>query len=140
MPSWVPWKKDGDDSDAAKGMMDEYGYCEDLTVNISDTIIYENDGYTYGDLERSIKICRGATVSLYGDIMCQRESSITVEANSTLIVDGSTIRNAIINLKPQSHLIIRNGGEIYLRNNHSLEIPLSATSDISEGAIYNRTY
>ena len=75
------------------------------------------------------------------DMMCQRGATITVEANSTLIVGSNChLRNAVIHLKPQSHLIVRNGGEIYLRKNHSLEIPRSATADISEGAIFNRPY
>jgi len=40
----------------------------------------------------------------------------------------------------QSRLIVRNGGEIYLRKSHSLEIPLGATCEIPNGAIYNRPY
>jgi hypothetical protein len=49
-------------------------------------------------------------------------------------------RNADIHMKPQSHLIVRNGGEIYLKRYESLDVPLGATVDISEGAIFNRPY
>jgi hypothetical protein len=43
-------------------------------------------------------------------------------------------------MEPQSHLIVRNGGEIYLKNEKSLDVPLGATCDISEGVVFNRPY
>jgi C1A family cysteine protease len=141
MPSWVDGNaEDGDDTDASKGPLNGYGYCKNLTELISDTIYFTQDGYTYGNFEKNIKIGHGATLSLRGDITLYGYSSITIESNSTLIIDGSRIRYAEIHMEPQSHLIVRNGGEIYLKNEKSLDVPLGATCDISEGVVFNRPY
>ncbi len=139
VPSWVHWEEDGDDTDASMGPLNTYGYCKDL-ANVTDTLLIDHDGYYYNDLDQSVKICRGATFSIIGDITLLGYSSITIEANSTLFVDGAKLRYAQIHMKPQSHLIIRNGGEIYLKRYESMDVPLGATVDISEGAIFNRPY
>ena len=137
LPSWVHWEEDGDDTDASMGPLNTYGYCKDL-ANIADTLIIEHDSYYYNDLNQSIKIIRGATLRLLGDITLLGYSTITIEANSTLIIDGAKLRYAKIIMEPQSHLIVRDGGEIYLKSNESLYVPLGATVDVSEGSIYNR--
>ena len=140
VPEWVPYIRDGDDSDNSKGTLDQYAYCADLAANIADTLLYDRDGSLRDHIEQSIKIARGATVVIESNISCLGYSSITIDANSTLIIDGYHLRNADIHMKPQSHLIVRNGGEIYLKRYESLDVPLGATVDISEGAIYNRPY
>ena len=137
LPSWVHWEEDGDDTDASMGPLNTYGYCKDL-ANIADTLLIEHDSYYYNDLNQSIKIIRGATLRLLGDITLLGYSTITIEANSTLIIDGAKLRYAKIIMEPQSHLIVRDGGEIYLKSNESLYVPLGATVDVSEGSIYNR--
>lgn len=140
VPEWVPYIRDGDDSDNSKGTLDQYGYCADLAANIADTLLYDRDGSLRDHIEQSIKIARGATVVIESNISCLGYSSITIDENSTLIIDGYKLRNADIHMKPQSHLIIRNGGEIYLKRYESFDVPLGATVDISEGAIFNRPY
>lgn len=140
VPEWVPYIRDGDDSDNSKGTLDQYGYCADLAANIADTLLYDRDGSLRDHIEQSIKIARGATVVIESNISCLGYSSITIDENSTLIIDGYKLRNADIHMKPQSHLIVRNGGEIYLKRYESLDVPLGATVDISEGAIFNRPY
>ena len=141
VPSWVHWKEDGDDTDPTKGKLDSLGFCEDITIANDTTDIYYS-GYMHdGYIDKHMKIRNGAVYSLYGSNMCQRGASITVEANSTLIIEGRcNLRNVIIHLRPQSHLIVRDGGKVYLHKDHSLEIPLGATCDIPNGAIYNRPY
>ena len=140
VPSWVNWQEDGDDTDATKGPLNNYGYCEDLTAGIGDTVIIDSDGSTHDMFFSNTKICRGATLTLNGYNMFLGYSSITIEAGSTLIINGGKLRYAEIHMKPQSHLIVQDGGEIYLKNGKSLDVPIGAICDISSGAIYNRPY
>ena len=137
-PSWIPDVEVGDDSDPTKGAMNEYGFLADISALIREpwtlssdcTKSLENE-LLYGN----IIIPNGRTLTLTGTIMSMGNTSITVEAGGTLVIDGGIIANAKINLSPYSHLIIRNGGIIYLNKDHDFTAPIGSIIEIEEGEI-----
>lgn len=132
-PSWVPDTPDGDDSNINYGPLDYYGNLEVLPygITINSPIVYS----TNTTMTNRIGIVKDGSLTITGNIVMSGASKIRVCENATLIVDGGTITNAKIELVPNSHLIVRNNGKIYMANGENLVAPTGALVDIEYGSV-----
>ena len=61
-------------------------------------------------------------------------SSNTLESGTTLEIDGGLLKNIILDAKPGSSVIIKNGGRLLGNKQHGeIIIPVGVNLDISEG-------
>ncbi|OQB30656.1 MAG: Papain family cysteine protease [Bacteroidetes bacterium ADurb.Bin174] len=134
-PSCVPDEKDGDDSNSNLGPIDSYGFCQTLTSPISypDVTITSNTTWnTKNTLCGNLVIANGATLTVSDKLVMPINSTITVLANSKLVVDGGTITYA--------NIVAENGSELTLQNNALLQLYKNDELNIKTGAIFNNDY
>ena len=62
---------------------------------------------------------------------------ISVYGGGTLIIDGGTVNDAVINLDSNSTLNIQNNGIINMRQNQAFNAPVGAVVNISSGQVNN---
>lgn len=132
-PSWVPDSPDGDDSDINYGVMDAYGYLEQLPagVTVKTEVTYnsnQQDSQRYG-------IVNGGVLRITGHLTMTGSASIRVCEGGMLIVDGGTIQDADIQMIPGSTLIVRNNGKINMASNKTFYAPVGTLVNIENGEI-----
>ena len=118
--------------------MNEYGHLTNISVLIRDPWTLSSDATKSLENElqyENIIIPNGRTLTLTGSIMSMGNTSITVEAGGTLVIDGGLLANAKINLFSSSHLILRHGAIIYLNKDHDFTAPIGSIVEIEEGEI-----
>lgn len=101
---------------------------EGLLVIRADSII-NVDQLFYG----STLITSNTQLTIQSDIELMGNSRITVDAGSMLVIDGGTLSNVDLVLKPGASLRIINGGVIETRN--GFDAPVGAIVDIVHGQI-----
>lgn len=131
-PSWVPDTPDGNDNDINYGVLDGFGYLEELPAG--ETI---RNSKTYSDrtIDYRIGIVNGGVLTISGTTVLDGDSRIRVCEGGTLIVDGGTLQNADITLVPGCTVIIRHNGKINMATGKSLEAPQGVIIDIESGEI-----
>ena len=135
-PSGCPsYDSDGDDSDPNYGAMDDYGNMTALTSDL-----YLSGNYVYSrdlNMHRNIIVTNGSVLRIKGDMTLFDDKQITVNSGGTLVVDGGSINDAIINLSNNSTLNILNNGIINMHQNQAFAAPDGAIVNISEGQVNN---
>jgi hypothetical protein len=134
-PACVSDEEDGDDSDPNLGPMDEYGYCQQLTAPITypgTTITSNTTWNTKQTFCGNLVISNGATLTITNQLTMPIFSTITLQGNSKLIIDGGKITYA--------NIIANSGSELTLQNNGILELYKNDELTINTGAIFNHTY
>jgi hypothetical protein len=141
-PSWIPAEKDGDDSNASKGILylespNVIGELETINPNgISTITINSNTTYTTRLSKRShIVVASNKTLTVKDILNMFGRPTITVQSGGQLIVDGGVITNAYLNLASGAKLVLKNGGKIVMRTNTTFNAPVGALVDISHGEI-----
>lgn len=84
-------------------------------------------------LYSNIRITGSGQLIIQNDIELMGNCSVIVEAGGKLIIDGGTLLNVDLIMKPGSSLQIINNGRIETRN--GFDAPLGAVVDISSGKI-----
>jgi hypothetical protein len=85
------------------------------------------------ELYSNIRITNSGQLTIQSDIELMGNCRVIVESGGSLIIDGGTLSNADIQLKPGSTLRVINGGNIETRN--GFEAPVGALVDIVSGQI-----
>ena len=136
-PQWAPYVQDCDDSDFTKGTMDYYGNASDLTLIPSTTHICNSQEYTHGinGLQNNIRIVYNGILTSDSNMASDANSTISVEDNGILNIDGGNILNTIITFSDYSHLNILNGGKLFIKRGADLTIPLGVCLNMDEGEI-----
>ncbi|MBR1791319.1 MAG: C1 family peptidase [Bacteroidaceae bacterium] len=134
-PSWAAAQPDGDDSDDTKGPMDQYGFCSSLSLGdgvlqITNPLTIESDYY----MRNSIRVSGNGKLIIPHELHCYRGVTLTLESGTTLEIDGGLLKNIILDAKPGSSVIIKNGGRLLGNKQHGeINIPVGVNLDISEG-------
>lgn len=134
-PTTISGDPDGDDSDPNFGTMDDYGHLTSLTT---DLYLYGN--YVYDrdlNMHRNIIIPNGSVLRIKGNMTLCDNKQISVYGGGTLIIDGGTVNDAVINLDSNSTLNIQNNGIINMRQNQAFNAPVGAVVNISSGQVNN---
>lgn len=132
-PAWAPDLSDGDDSDRAKGHMNEYGFYEELSL---DRPIYQyisNDSTLTQPENRTsyLGILRGATVTLQSQQTFTNGTQLLLDKGSTLIINGVTISGSYIRPYAGCKIILNNGAKIQ----KPFEVPLGVELTINRGSV-----
>lgn len=133
-PSWAPDEPDGDDSNSNYGPLDAYGNLQVLTpstVTINTVVTYNGSSA----LPSHIEIVGNGTLILTGLSTMGDNDTITIFANGTLIIDGGTLQNAHLDLRPGCHLIIRHNGSTNMPIGSAFEAPQGVLVDVEYGSI-----
>ncbi len=134
-PSWAAAQADGDDSDDTKGPMDQYGFCSSLSLGNS--VLQITNPLTIGSdyyMRNSIRVSGNGKLIIPHELHCYRGVTLTLESGTTLEIDGGLLKNIILDAKPGSSIIIKNGGRLLGNKQHGeINIPLGVNLDISEG-------
>lgn len=101
---------------------------EGLLVVKDTTTMNTND-----QLYCNILISNNSQLTIQGDIELMDSSRVIVDTGSVLLIDGGTLSNADIELKPGATLQLINNGIIETRN--GFEVPIGAIVDIIYGQI-----
>ena len=138
--SWVPDTPDGDDSDYAKGPMDEYGHLADIPSMIPDSTIYITENTVWNARKyvyHNVYVYGGKTLRITNDINFYRGVTLNLAAGSTLIVDGGSLTDVTINYTGTSATSIQllNNGAINYLSNHDFVVPLGVSLDFNYGKI-----
>lgn len=134
-PSWAAAQPDGDDSDDTKGPMDQYGFCSSLSLGsgvlqITNPLTIGSDYY----MRNSIRVSGNGKLIIPHELHCYRGVTLTLESGTTLEIDGGLLKNIILDAKPGSSVIIKNGGRLLGNKQHGeINIPLGVNLNISEG-------
>lgn len=136
-PVWAPYDQDSDDSDFTKGTMDDYGNSSDLTLVPAETHVCNSQEYTHGinALRNNIRVVYGGTLTNDSHIGADANVTIAVEDNGVLNINGGSLHNTKLTLSDYSHLNILNGGRLFIKRGHDLEIPLGVTLTVENGEI-----
>ena len=86
------------------------------------------------DFEHDIYIV-GGQLDITGNLTFPSHRKIVVWENGTLNINGATLNNARIVVKPGGKVNITNGATINLRDTKSLVVPTGARLNISQGVI-----
>lgn len=131
-PSWVPDTPDGNDNDINYGVLDDYGYLEELPPG--ETI---RNSKTYSDrtIDYRIGIVNGGVLTIRGTTTLDENSHIRVCKGGTLIVDGGILQNADITMVPGSTLVIKNGGVINMASGKEFKALVGVIVNIERGEI-----
>lgn len=132
-PAWAPDLSDGDDSDRLKGHMNEYGYCEELSLSRPMYQYIANDSTLTQPESRSsyLGILRGATVTLQTQLTFENGTQLLLDNGATLIINGITINGSYIRPYPGSKVVLNNGAKIQ----KPFEVPLGVELVINSGSI-----
>ena len=132
-PAWAPDLSDGDDSDRSKGHMNEYGYCEELSLSRPMYLYIANDSTLTQPENRSnyLGILRGATVTLQAQQTFEDGTQLLLDNGATLIINGITINGSYIRPYPGSKVVLNNGAKI----SKPFEVPLGVELVINSGSI-----
>ena len=136
IPSWIPLTPDGDDSDAIKGYMDDYGNCVELPNNLSlPPILLTQDEKWEVPLVigQSIEV-EGATLTICANTTFIDGKEIILHSGATLIIDGCAFA-ASINALPGSTIIVKNDGSIKSPADKSFNVPLGVSFELYSGTI-----
>ncbi|MDP4239116.1 MAG: C1 family peptidase [Bacteroidota bacterium] len=134
-PACIPDEEDGDDSNPNLGPMDSYGFCRPLTTPLSypvTTISSNTTWNTKNMLCGDLVITNGATLTISDKLIMPVNSTITISANSKLVVDGGAITYA--------NIIVENGSELTLQNNAVIQLYKNDELNINAGAVFNNNY
>ena len=135
-PIWAPDTPDGDDSNINYGPMDEYGNLSALPQGITiKSHVYYSQGSEW--IFENLGIVDGGqlTISCLKTLSAGRK--IRVCEGGALIIDGGILGDANLELVPGSTLVIKDGGELYMRSGSTLTIPENVTLIIDDGEIDN---
>lgn len=136
-PSWVPYEKDGDDSNPLLGQLNENtGYCYEYDPThyisqISGTETYQSNV----EARYHIFILNGGKLTITKRLHCIGNPIITIEGNGELVVDGGHIYNAEFNLSDHCKLTVKNGGKISMRKGKDFIAPQGCVLNIENGVI-----
>jgi len=134
-PTCASDEEDGDDSNPNLGPMDTYGFCRQLSAPLTypDMTISSNTAMnTKNILCGNLFITNSATLTISDKLVMPVNSTITISANSKLIVDGGTITYA--------NIIAQSGSELTLQNNAVLQLYKNDELNINLGAVFNNNY
>lgn len=101
------------------------------TVTINTVVTYNGSSA----LPSHIEIVGNGTLILTGLSTMGDNDIITIFANGTLIIDGGTLQNAHLDLRPGCHLIIRHNGSINMPIGSAFEAPQGVLVDVEYGSI-----
>lgn len=140
-PSWVPDTPDGNDNDAERGPMDEYGYLEEIDVQNNPTHVISGTETitTPTSMDACIRIPTNTTFIINSILNLFGHVTITIEGNGELIIDGGVISNAMVNITFGGKITIKNGGKMVLRTNTIFEAPIGSIIKIENGEICKST-
>ena len=132
-PAWSSDESDGDDSDRGKGHMDEYGYCEILSVNNPVCQYICNDTTLVVPENRSsyLGIMRGVTATIQAKQTFENGKELLLDNVATLVLDGTVINGNSIHPYAGSKIVLNNGAIIL----KPFEIPLGVELTINRGSI-----
>lgn len=132
-PAWAPDIPDGDDSDRSKGHMNEYGYCEALSLDRPMYQYIQNDSTLTQPENRTnyLGVLRGATVTLQSQQTFANGTQLLLDNGSTLIINGVTINGSYLRPYPGSKVILNNGAKIQ----KPFEVPIGVEIVINYGSI-----
>lgn len=122
----------GNDNDINYGVLDDYGYLEELPPG--ETI---RNSKTYSDrtIDYRIGIVNGGVLTIRGTTTLDENSHIRVCKGGTLIVDGGILQNADITMVPGSTLVIKNGGVINMASGKEFKALVGVIVNIERGEI-----
>lgn len=137
-PTWIPYDKDGDDSNPSKGKMltsPVYGELENLGP-FSGQVYSSNTSFTsrttfYND----IVILNNVTLTINDIFNLLGHCRIYIQDGGHLVIDGGVLTNAKFILQSGSKITLKNGGKIVMRTNTDFEAPVGAILDITHGEI-----
>ena len=98
-----------------------------LVIRMAKTMT--TDEHLYG----SVLIMSTGKLTVYGDVELQDSCRVIVESGGQLIINGGTMSNVDLVLKPGAKLEIKEGGIIETRN--GFEAPMGSTVYIDDGRI-----
>ena len=132
-PAWAPDLSDGDDSDRAKGHMNEYGFCEELSLDRPMYQYISNDSTLIQPENRTsyLGVLRGATVTLQAQQVFANGTQLLLDNGATLIINGVTISGSYLRPYPGSKIFLNNGAKIQ----KPFEVPLGVELIINRGSI-----
>lgn len=136
-PSWVPDIADGDDANAYKGAMNQYGHLEDLSI-LSDSTTVINGNVIYTDscaIKSNIRIPVGASLTIANIMNLLGRISIIIESGGELVINGGILTNAVVNIAAGGKLTIKNNGKLILRTGTDFEVPIGALFDCKYGKV-----
>lgn len=132
-PAWAPDESDGDDSDRSKGHMNEYGFCEELSLECPMYQYIANDTTLVSPENRTnyLGVLRGATVTLQAQQVFANGTQLLLDNGATLIINGVTISGSYLRPYPGSKIFLNNGAKIQ----KPFEVPLGVELIINRGSI-----
>lgn len=132
-PAWAPDYPDGDDSDRTKGLMNEYGYYENLSINSPMYDYISNDSILTIAENRTnyLGIFRGASVTVQAQQSFSNGTKLLLDNGATLILDGVVINGSSIQAYAGSKIILNNNARIIKPFN----LPKGAQLIINRGLI-----
>ena len=137
-PAWAPAEPDGDDSDFFKGPMNQYGFCEQLSLSRVPYVYIDNDTIlpTNTMLRNHYVVWRGGKLRVAPTTRFVPDCKIIVDANSSLLLDGVDLSRVTVLPQPGSQIKLINGSQI--RHNPvtgEFVVPLGAALEISHGSV-----
>lgn len=132
-PAWAPDNHDGDDSNSLLGQINEYGFCDTLSVNRPMYEYIKKDSTLTITENRSnyLGILRGACVVVQAQQTFASGRKLLLDNGATLIVDGTVINGSCIQSYSGSKIILNNNGRI----TKPFEVPVGVELIILKGKI-----
>lgn len=137
LPSWAEEEPDGNDSDYNKGPMNEFGYCMNITPNEKDTLFITHNT-TWNErryFHQHVVICENASLIVNDSITFYKGCSLTIEGNSSLVVDNGNLDNVILKPAAYSSIKIQNEGVVILNKEEEFELPINSNLEIMNGTL-----
>ena len=137
-PSWAWIEEDGDDNNYSKGVMDANGVIHIIQANSSKypkTYINTSTTITDNYYHANITVQNNATLTITGNVTCYRGVKLILKSGTTLIIDGGTLKDVILDAKTGSSVIVRNDGSIRCNPSNPFSIPVGVTLQIDSGSV-----
>lgn len=132
IPSWAQEEADGDDSNPLYGALDAFGNLKNISlasypdIIIDAEVVWDEDNYIYNN----IRIVSGGKLTISADVKKYFTSSIIIENEGELFINGGTITQGNITVKSGGKLSITGGGEIIMSDSNQFKV--------EQGGIYNQ--
>lgn len=133
LPDWAPLEPDGDDSDATKGAMDDYGNLKPSgkIKNVQTTTTWTS----LSDCLPIVFVENGATLTLKGTMCLNPNSCIFVRNGASLVLDGVTLNHASIKVYNGGRLVVKNGAVLNRDDGDILEVDLGGVMEWTSGTM-----
>lgn len=134
----VPDQPDGDDSNPLLGVMNEYGYCENLNPETRDMEVIFSSQTTLEEKRQysHLEIVNNSIWTIAHDIRFYNGAKLIIRSGSTVILaNGSTLQDVEIVMEAGATLTVIEDGIIKLRKGVNFAPPIGAVIDIEYGEI-----